>query len=246
MPDKAQDQVAQDGQTQGTQNSMSEEIKKAILEKEKEWQEKTADMIAKAVSTEKEKLYDTIEKVKGEKEKLEKELSKTMSEKEKERIAEEEKKKAEMDAIERVQLLETKQAEDSKRFQDVMQMKETEWQEELKKRDLAVYREKKINESNGLIIPELVQGKTTEEIDRAVELAKQRYIAIVESTKKQAMDEMLKNGKLPGPDGKDKKDESGSGATGETRPDWQRLMTMTNEDFVKEKAKFEKEFYGAS
>jgi hypothetical protein len=217
----------------------AEEVQKLIADKEEEIKKKQLEATNNAVSIEKDKLYATINKHKSEKEALEKELESFRLVEEEKRKKEEEKKKEEMDAKERLKLLEKKQEDDSKRFSEVMEIKEKEFQAQLKKRDLAIYREKKIAEASGAIIPELVDGNNEEEIDKSVELARQRYLNIVEATKKKVTEEVLVNGQLPEPDGKDKKPDEVSDSSG---GDWRNLMSMSDEEFLKKKVEFDKEF----
>jgi len=50
--------------------------------------------------------------------------------------------------------------------------------EQLRKKDLEAYKQQRIAEAGGLLIPELVNGNSIEEIDLSIEKAKQRYAEI--------------------------------------------------------------------
>ncbi len=113
---------------------------------------------------------------------------------------------------------------------------------ELRKRDLAILRERLIADSRGEIIPELVQGNSEEELHKAAESAKVRYKEIVENQRKQLTDELIRTGKLPGPDGKDKKKEETSLGAGikSTKEVWE----LGDDEFLKYKESVLKEFSG--
>lgn len=54
----------------------------------------------------------------------------------------------------------------------------------LAKKEIESYRLQKIAESEGKLIPEMVAGSTIEEIDKSVEKAKEKYLNVLESVRK--------------------------------------------------------------
>jgi predicted RNase H-like nuclease (RuvC/YqgF family) len=244
IQDSKNEPGSQDG-SEGKDSYSKDEVEKLLKDKEKEIKELSQKAIVEAVGTEKQKLYATIEKEKEEKLRLEKELEEFRQEEAKKKEEEEEKRREELEVRDLVKEIEEKQVKESKRFQEILDLREKEYKTELLKRDLAIFRERKIAEANGRIIPELVQGNSEEEISQSVELAKQRYIDIVEGTKKEVTAQFLKDGKIPGPDGKDKKIENEDPAQPSDAPKRNKeLWEMSDEQFKEYKEKFEKDFYG--
>ena len=219
----------------------ADEIKIMMDVKDNELQEKIAVAVKEAASKEKEKLYDTVEKYKKDLETLANKAE--MEEVEKQKLLQEEsdKKKAELSAQERVAELEKDLDKTSKRFEEVINIKDLEFKEALRKRDLAILRERLVAEAKGEIIPELVQGDSEEQINEAAELARLRYKEIVENQKKQLTDELIRTGKIPGPDGKDKKDTTTDLTGGRSIKE---VFELPEEDFIKYKDEVLKKFSG--
>ena len=219
----------------------AEELKTILDSKDQEVQEKIAAAVKDAASKEKEKLYDTVEKYKKDLEVLAKKAEAEEAEKQKLLQMEEEKKKAELSAKERVAELEKDLEKTSKRFEEVIGIKDLEFKEALRKRDLAILRERLVADAKGEIIPELVQGDSEEQINKAAELARLRYKEIVENQKKQLTDELIRTGKIPGPDGKDKKDNPTDLSGGKSIKE---VFELPDEDFLKYKDEVLKKFSG--
>ena len=208
-----------------------EEVEALIKEREiavKTKVEAEKDEVAKKIiETEKAKLYDTIEAEKKKSSELEKLVREQKNAEDEKKKAEEQKINDELDAKEQVKLLAKKLDDDSKRFQDIVELKDAEYKGELRKRDLEIYKEKLIASYNGAIIPEMVSGKTEEELDQAVEAAAERYKQIAERSKQEIMDEAVKNGKLPKPGDLDNSLKKTSGAK-----DWKDVMSMSTEEYA--------------
>jgi hypothetical protein len=207
-----------------------EEVENLIKERElavKTKVETEKDEAAKKIiETEKAKLYDTIEAEKKKSSELEKIVREKQKEEDEKKKVEEDKIREELDAKEQVKLLAKKLDDDSKRFQDIVELKDAEYKGELRKRDLEIYKEKLIASYNGAIIPEMVSGKTEEELNQAVEVAAERYKQIAERSKQEILDEAVKNGKLPKPGDLDNSLKKTSGAK-----DWKEVMEMPKEDY---------------
>ena len=155
------------------------------------------DAEAKAGKTEKDKLYSTLNK--------KDELNKALKEKlagyeivdaEKVKQAEEEE-RAKLDANDRIKLLEDqnlKIAEESKGL--LLEVRES-FNNELLKRDLEVYRQKVLAANTGEIIPDMVLGKTKEDIDNAVIVSKTRFQELFKAQQQKEDNDKLGNGYLP-------------------------------------------------
>jgi len=136
-------------------------------------------LIAKARKEEKEKLYPEITKLK---EDLEKKVARinelllAIGEKD-EIIAQKDKEIKELKNNSKKS--ESQEVKDLKIKITELENKLAEKEKEINTIKLASYRDKKIAEAGGEIIPELVTGNSEEEIDLAVEKAKERYREIV-------------------------------------------------------------------
>jgi len=202
----------------------------SVLRKQSEEHEKK---LKDTVSIEKKKLYDTIEQTKKEKEAAEKKASDFEKAEAERNKALEDKKKAETDSKVLIEQLEQKLKTDAERVQAIIDLKDKEFKAELSRRDLEIYKKEKIFNANGKIIPELVSGNSTEEIDVAVEKAKARYIEIIEGQKQAIEDELMKTGKIPGAGPKDKDKASGASTlAGGDFKSWEELMKMDPKDFL--------------
>lgn len=214
-----------------------DEVAKLLADQAAEFTAKMEAAVKEAASKEKEKLYDTIDKYKKDTEAL---TAKAKAEEdEKNRILKEEadKKKEELDAKERVKQLEVELEKTAKRFEEVMEIKDKQFTSELTKRDLAIIREKLIGEANGAIIPELVQGNTEEELRKSAESAKARFSEIVTAQKKQVEDELIRAGKIPGPDGKNKETKETHGDPTRVKS-MKEIFGMPDDDFIKYKDEY--------
>jgi len=203
-----------------------EEVEALIKAREAEIKAEKDEAAKKIIETEKAKLYDTIEAEKKKSSDLEKIIRDRKNEEDEKKKAEDQKMNDELEAKEQVRLLAKKLEDDSKRFQDIVELKDAEYKGELRKRDLEIYKEKLITSYNGAIIPEMVSGKTEEELNQAVEVAAERYKQIAERSKQEIMDEAVKNGKLPKPGDLDNSLKKTSGAK-----DWKEVMEMPKEDY---------------
>jgi hypothetical protein len=211
---------------------VSKEEMAVVLKKQREeFDAEKKKAIEDAASREKAKLYDTIEKHKTDLETLSKKVKEDEEKKSKEAAELEAKRKDELDAKARIAELEKSQDEMRERFSTVLDLENKKFTAELEKRDLALFREKLISEAKGEIIPELVSGKSKEELEQTAELAKERYKTILENSKKQTIDELIKSGKIPGPDGKDKKPQDTDRPAGS--PDLREIFAKAPEDFKK-------------
>lgn len=231
---KLKDQT--DPNAQGTGKTLAEaEVQALLKQKEEEFNSKLEEAKKEAASKEKAKLYDTIEAAKKSAAENEKKIKEIEAKAEAERKAEEQKIKDEMDAKERLKLLEAQQEENTKRFNEMMELKTSQFESELKKRDLAVMREKLISEARGEIIPEIVQGNSEEELVQAAEKARARFREIAEAQRKQFADTLIKEGKIPGPDGSDKITEGDKSKSASGQKSLQDIFSMTKDDFLKYK-----------
>lgn len=190
-----------------------------------------------AITTEKDKLYETLNVEKDKAKQLKAELDKYKKEEEVKTQELEAKKKEEMDIKDRLKELEAQTKVEQEKFSNIMSIKDSEFKAELKARDLAMLKKEKILESKGQIIPELVTGNSEEEILQSVEVAKQRYAAIMEEAKQKTEAELLKSGKLPTSDGLNKQEKDIS-SLGDRNTSWQKLMTMSPEEVKKQAAQY--------
>lgn len=130
-------------------------------------------LIAKARQEEKEKLYPQIQKLKTELEEKTKKINELLlALGEKDEVIRQLKSQSNKSDSEQVKELKKKINELEKQLKE----KET----ELNNMKIEGYKQKKIAEAGGELIPELVTGSTEEEIDASIELAKQKYKEIVE------------------------------------------------------------------
>jgi hypothetical protein len=216
---------------------------------------RTDERVKAAVEAEKQKLYDTVNHQKDEISKLTKTIAegeqqraeeekKRQEEEDRKKEEEEAKKREEMGVKERLAELETNQKVKDEKTQLAFDTMKKEHQSELRKRDLALYREKVIAKYNNEIIPELVTGSSEEEIDKSAKAAHERYKFIVDTTAQQKEKEMLEKGKLPGKTGDDKTTTEPQAPAGQgTQNDFtektsDEIMAMSAEEFqaYKEKA----------
>lgn len=211
------------------------EVQALLKQKEDELSKKIEEATKEAASKEKAKLYDTIEASKKAAAEMEKKLKEVEAAEEAKRKEAEQKVKDEMDAKERLKILEDQQQEDKKRFQEILDIRSTEFQSELKKRDLAIIREKLISEAKGEIIPEMVQGNSEEELVQAAEKSRARFKEIIDAQKKQFADTLIKDGKIPHPDGSDKITERDKSVSSSGQKSLQDIFSMPKEDFLKYK-----------
>lgn len=223
-------------------NFTADEVKELLAEQSKKSSEEHETKLKDIASLEKNKLYDTIRKEKDEKEALQKKLS-TFEEADKLKAADDEKKRVEeLDIKDRLMELEGKTATDNKRFQQMMEIKDKEFDAALKKRDLALYKERKVANAKGGIIPELVLGNSEKEIDEAYDKAVNRYEEIRDGEKKKLEANLINNGKLPGPDGgKDvvPGDDISNTPSGKN---WEDVHKMSPDEFEKYKEDALKQF----
>lgn len=217
-----------------------EEVDKLVDESTRKVMEEFDKKLKDVASTEKNKLYETIQKEKNEKEALAKRLSSFEEAEKAKKVEEEQKRKEELDVKERLTELESKTTSDNKRFQELLDIKDKEFQARLKQRDLEVYREKKVAEAKGNVIPELVRGESVEEIDKAYNVAVTRYEEIRDGEKKKIEADLVKNGKIPGPDVQ--KDDSGGNTTTSSGKNWGDIHNMSPEEFEKHKDNVLKQF----
>jgi hypothetical protein len=235
----AEDKSAEDKKS----DILTKEEVQALLDKQKEDFDKTLkEAVKEAASKEKEKLYDTVEKYKKDLEVLAVSAKKEQEEKDKLLKAEEDKKKEEMSAKDRVTQLEVEMTKTTKRFEEAISLKDVEFKGELAKRDLEIFKEKLIAEAKGEIISEMVKGTSEEELKQSAEQSKVRYKEIVENQKKQLTDELVRLGKIPGPDGKDKQDQT-PGVSGDERS-VADIFTMPEEEFSAYKDEVLKKYSG--
>jgi hypothetical protein len=227
-PEKKDDKKVDEIKFDDKKESFSKDEVKALLEKTAaDIKIAATETTKQIIETEKAKLYDTIEAEKKKSSELEKIVREQKNADDEKKKAEEQKINDELDAKEQVKLLAKKLDDDSKRFEDIVELKDAEYKGELRKRDLEIYKEKLIASYNGAIIPEMVSGKTEEELDKAVEAAAERYKQIAERSKQEIMDEAVKNGKLPKPGDLDNSLKKTSGAK-----DWKDVMSMSTEDYA--------------
>ena len=211
---------------------LTESEVQALLKKKEEELTAAIDEAKKdAASKEKAKLYDTIEKAKTQAAEYEKQLKEFQAVEEEKRKAEEQRIKDEMDAKERMKIIENELDSSKKRFSEMLDLKDKEFNAELKKRDLAILRERLISEAKGEIIPEMVQGSTEEELKAAADLARTRYKDIVEAQKKQIVESLIKDGKIPSPDGTGKITESDKTAVSGGIKSSQEIFGMSEAEF---------------
>lgn len=156
-----------------------------------------------AILTEKSKLYDSLKKEKERADQAEaraREAAEALRSREDEEAAA---RNQELTAAERLAAIEAQQKAERVRTQEILDLQEKKFAEELARRDLEVLRERKIAEAKGEIIPELVMGNTAEEIEASVVKAKERYLAILEEGRKKIENATILSGRLPEPSGKD-------------------------------------------
>ncbi len=204
--------------TDQTQNTAPEEtknvpdIEKLVEEKvQATMQKKTAELegtyeekFKAAISTEKKKLYETL----ALKESKIKELEETLQLKKAEAARGDTVTKDDVKEAKELELrlseLQKQQKATEDRFAEILALQEekfkateSSFKKELEDRDLAVYKANKLLNANEGILPELVTGKTREEIDASFELAKARFLEIEESIKKKLSKELVDKGHIP-------------------------------------------------
>jgi len=160
------------------------------------------DLIAKARKEEKSKLYPKIERLEKKIEELTEKNNKKVLKVEElneqieslENDLETAKEKATQSDDKRVQDLQSEIEEKEskieslqKQVDDIEPVNEEELRKEIREEvenefEVKLYKEQKINEAEGEVIPELVIGETKEEIDETFEKAQERYNEIVENT----------------------------------------------------------------
>lgn len=134
--------------------------------------------IARRVKTEKEKLYNDLSKEKERAAKIEKELA------EFKKKADEEKARLEKERLEKLTVEQRLQEELAQatnkinQFADGFEMFKRETAEEIRKRDLALFKEKLVAGRNDYL-PELVTGNSEEELKASFEASQRRYKEII-------------------------------------------------------------------
>lgn len=134
--------------------------------------------IARRVKTEKEKLYNDLSKEKERAAKIEKELA------EFKKKADEEKARVEKERLEKLTVEQRLQEELAQattkinQFADGFEMFKRETAEEIRKRDLALFKEKLVAGRTDYL-PELVSGNSEEELKSSFEASQRRYKEIV-------------------------------------------------------------------
>ena len=124
---------------------------------------------------EKQKLYDTIEKLKLDLKEANQNLAKFKQLEEEKRKQEEELKKAMMTDEQRRDEAIKKANLELEQLNLAFEKLKQEMDEKLRLKDLEIYREKLISRANGRIIPELVTGNSIEELDESYRKAVERF-----------------------------------------------------------------------
>jgi len=143
---------------------LEEKIKVAVKAAEKESSQK-----------EKQKLYETIDKLKSDLKESNSYLSKFKQAEDERKKKEDELRRAEMSDDERRDEAIRKANRDLEQLNTAFEMLKRETEEKLRKKDLEIYRERLITKANGKIIPELVSGDSVEELDESFKKAVDRF-----------------------------------------------------------------------
>lgn len=203
-----------------------------------------------AIQAEKTKLYETIEKTKKRNTELEAEIKKFSDAEAEKKKKEEEERKSNLDATQRIQELEGQinqlvevNKTTGERFKELLTLQDEKYTKELTKRDVGLYREEAIRKCGGAVIPELVQGETTEEIDRTIEISKKRYLEIKGAASDEKKKDEYKNGEFPKPSGESRKDSSSSPEDdGHGNKSYADILKMSDEEYKKYRDQYMKEF----
>ncbi len=174
----------------------------------KEIEEKSIVKASDGIKVEKDKIYDTQEKLKGdlrdkdvrlkELEEKQNKINQEKVEKEKvEKIAKEKEENEKLEVSERISKIEADSRLEKEKMDLAFKKKDQEMKSELQKRDLNLYKQSLIATAKGQIIPELVEGNSEEEIKKSFENAVQRYKSIVENNEVKVKEDKIKQSKLP-------------------------------------------------
>lgn len=124
---------------------------------------------------EKQKLYDTIDKLKSDLKEANASLSQFKKIEDDRKKKEEEIRRAEMSDDERRDEAIQKANRELEQLNTAFDVLKRETEEKLRQKDLEIYRERLITKANGKVIPELVTGNTVEELDESFKKAVDRF-----------------------------------------------------------------------
>ena len=150
------------------------------------------DMLNKIRKEEKDKLYASMEKRKQESEDLAKQKEQVLEELNSTKKKLEEIEDSKLSDMERLQKQIQQVIDQNSALQEKIKTVETQAERRIRESELNSYRSKRIQEE-GILMPELVIGSDKEELDKAIQLAKQRESSIRESLEDQLRKEMAVN-----------------------------------------------------
>lgn len=195
MSDTTQTTPANKESSQATENQTKVDTASVEVSKSKEdyvTKEQLQEMLTKARSDEKQKLYKSLEKAKQESKNVQEERDKVLEDLTQAKARLQTLEDSNMSDIEKVSQQIKLLAEQNELLKTQLQQVSKDAESRLRESELKSYQKQKIAES-GLLFPEMVTGSTVEEIDESIRMLKEREASVRTTVEDQLRSELAAN-----------------------------------------------------